>query len=144
MDTQSSFSTFLTRSWSRDGAMLLLRLWLGSMMIMHGWGKVFGGVENLTERVTQMGFPLPEFFAWSAAFSEFAGGILLVLGLFTRPASFFVAATMIVAGFIRHFDDPFAKKELALTYLVMAIVILIAGPGKTSLDRLLFGNSHKK
>lgn len=140
MNNQSGLALFLSRSWSRDYAILLLRVWLGSMMVVHGWGKVFGGVGKLTERVASMGFPLPEFFAWSAALSEFGGGILLILGLFTRPAAFLVFCTMFVAGFIRHLDDPFGKKELALTYLVMAVVVLIAGPGKAALDRVLFGH----
>ncbi|MGE3802954.1 MAG: DoxX family protein [Candidatus Kapaibacterium sp.] len=144
MSDQSRLSIFLTRSWSRDWAILLLRLWLGSMMIYHGWGKVFGNIDKFTEGVAKMGFPMPEFFAWSAALSEFGGGLLLIFGLFTRPAAMFVGITMIVAGFVRHLDDPFGKKELSLTYLVLALVILIAGPGKAALDRLLFNRSATK
>lgn len=131
----SRFSAFLNRSYSHDNAVLLLRLWLGAMMIVHGYGKVFGGLERFTAGVEKMGFPAPELFAWAAALSEFGGGILLILGLFTRPAAIFVTCTMFVAAFIRHMDDPFGKKELSITYLVLALILLITGPGRLSLDR---------
>jgi len=141
MRKESKLATFLSRSWSRDSAILLLRLWLGSMMMYHGWGKVFGNIEGFAKAVDELGFPMPEFFAWAAALSEFGGGILLVFGLFTRPAAFLVAFTMFVAAFVHHLDDPFGKKEMAITYLVIAIALMIAGPGKTALDRILFGRS---
>lgn len=133
------FRTLLVRSWNRDGAVALLRIWLGIVMIVHGNGKFFGDKTGFSAKLSELGFPASELFAWLAATSEFVGGILLVVGLFSRPAALFVAGTMIVAAFVAHFDDPFSKKELALTYLVSSLVILIAGPGKMSLDNLLFG-----
>ena len=138
MNKESKLALFLSRSWSRDSTILLLRLWLGSMMIYHGWGKVFGNIDGFAAGVANMGFPMPELFAWAAALSEFGGGILLVIGLFTRPAAFFITFTMFIAAFVRHLDDPFGEKELALTYLVIAIAITIAGPGKAALDKVLF------
>lgn len=140
----SRFSAFLTRSYSRDSAVLLLRLWLGAMMIMHGYGKVFGGIEGFTTGVEEMGFPAPELFAWAAALSEFGGGMLMLLGLFTRPAAIFVSCTMFVAAFVGHLDDPFGDKELSLTYLVLAVVLLLAGPGRFSLDQKLFGRKEHR
>jgi len=44
-------------------------------------------------------------------------------------------ATMIVAAFIVHLDDPFKRKELALLYLVGFLIVLLMGPGKYSLDK---------
>ena len=127
----------LARPLTVDGGVLILRVWLGAMMISHGVGKVFGTPEKFMEGVAGMGFPMPEVFAWAAALSEFAGGILLVFGLFARPAALLGAITMAVAAFIRHADDPFGKKELALTYLVLHLVVILAGPGRFSLDWLL-------
>jgi len=117
---------------------VLLRIMLGAMMIMHGYGKVFGDNTKFIAGVGSMGFPAPEFFAWSAALSEFAGGIFLILGLFTRFWSVMAALTMAVAAFIRHADDPFKNKELALVYLVMSVALFLLGPGRASLDRLIF------
>src|SRR5688500_9968883 len=73
-----------------DSAMLVMRLWLGATMITHGWPKVFGGMEKFTTGVAEMGFPAPEVFAWAAALSELAGGLLLGLGLATRATSLLV------------------------------------------------------
>lgn len=135
---KNDIGTVLTRSFSRDGAIALLRIWLGAMMIVHGAPKIFGTMDRFTAGIAEMGFPLPELFAWAAALSEFAGGILLILGLFTRPAALLFSITMVVAVFIRNFDSEFARKELGLTYLVIAVVLLVAGPGKLSLDRRIF------
>ena len=133
-------SSLLIRSFSRDGAVALLRIWLGAMMVVHGYPKMFGDNTKFFARVEEMGFPAPELFGWLAAFSEFGGGVLLILGLMTRPAALLVTVTMGVAALIRHFDDPFDRKELPLTYMVIAIAVLFAGPGKISLDRRLFGS----
>lgn len=127
---------------SIESAAVLLRVWLGAMMITHGFGKVFGDNSKFFAGVEKMGFPLPEFFGWAAALSEFAGGIFLILGLFTRFWSLMALATMAVAGFIRHADDPFNNKELAFTYLVISGVVFLLGPGRASLDRLLFGGNR--
>ncbi len=118
---------------------VLLRIWLGAMMITHGYGKVLGDSSKFMAGVESMGFPFPTFFAWAAALSEFAGGIFLVLGLFTRFWSLMALATMAVAAFIGHADDPFGRKELALTYLVLSAVVFLLGPGRASLDQALFG-----
>lgn len=117
--------------------MTALRVFAGlSMAFGHGMGKVPPS-EKFVEGVTELGFPMPEAFAWAAGVSEFAGGIFLALGLFTRPAAFFVASTMFVAGFLRHAQDPFKAKELALLYFVVALVFVARGAGKWSADRVL-------
>ena len=72
----------------------------------HGWGKisslVTGGGDRFIAGVGALGFPLPGVFAWAAALSEIAGGLLLALGLGTRIAASFAAFTMFVAAFFRH------------------------------------------
>lgn len=118
-----------------DSGLLWLRVLMGLGMAWHGYGKVFGGpMAGMVEGVAKMGFPMPEFFAWAAALSELLGGVFLVLGFMTRPAALFVAITMVVAAFVAHGPDPFKVKELALAYLVMAIALLLTGPGRLSID----------
>lgn len=120
---------------SRGLGLLWLRLLMGAGIAMHGYGKVFGGrMEGFAEGVAKMGFPFPDFFAWAAALSEFAGGILVALGLGTRLAALMVFATMAVAVFIRHAPDPFRVKELALAYWTMAGALALTGAGPFSID----------
>ena len=85
-----------------------------------------------------MGFPLPTLFAWAAALSEFAGGLLVAIGLLTRPAAFFAACTMAVAFFVRHGDQPFLEGERAFLFLTAFLAILVAGAGRYAVDALLY------
>lgn len=121
-----------------DYALLMLRVFIGlTMAFSHGLGKV-PPPDMLVSGLESMGFPMPFFFAWAASLAEFAGGILLALGLLTRPAALSMTITMAVAAFVAHAADPFAKKEMALLYLVTSAFICLVGAGKISLDSLLF------
>lgn len=123
----------------RDAGLLWLRVLAGLGIAYHGYGKVFGGwIGKLTEGVAALGFPMPHLFAWAAALSEFAGGILLVAGLGTRYAAAFIFVTMSVAAFMVHAADPFQKKELALAYWTISGALAMTGGGRWSLDRKLF------
>lgn len=136
----------LWREKSLHFGILLLRVLMGlGISLFHGYGKVFGGrMEQFTEGVAKMGFPMPDVFAWAGALSEFLGGILIALGLGTRIAAFFVFSTMAVAAFIRHASDPFDVKELALLYGTVAMAIVLIGPGRFSLDHLICKAFGKK
>jgi len=123
--------------------LLWLRVLMGLSIAYHGFGKVFGGrMEAFTHGVGEMGFPFPALFAWLAALSELVGGLLLVVGLATRPAALFIFVNMCVAAFIRHGADPFSRKELALAYGVIAGALILTGAGKLSLDALVFRGSR--
>lgn len=127
------------KEFSLSAGLLWLRVAAGAGIAIHGHGKVFGGhMDKFTEGVTAMGFPAPEFFAWAAALSEFAGGILLVAGLGTRFAALSILMTMSVAFFITHRADPFKVKELAFLYWGMSGALMLTGAGAFSLDRFIF------
>ena len=118
-------------------ASLILRVFVGLVIAFgHGIKKVPPS-DGFIESVANFGFPIPFVFAWAAGISEFIGGLLLALGLATRPASFFLIMTMLVAIFIRHGDDPFASKEKAILYFFIFLFYLIAGSGKFGLDRIV-------
>ena len=124
-----------------DLGLLFLRVFIGlALAFGHGLGKLPPS-ERFLAGVGEMGFPLPVIFGWAAALSEFAGGILLALGLLTRPAAFFVVITMAVAAFIRQAGDPFAERELALLYGTVAVMLLLTGAGRYSIDRHLQGRT---
>jgi putative oxidoreductase len=119
---------------SIDLGLLLLRVGFGlALALAHGWRKVVG-LDAFTASVASKGLPLPAVLAPLGAATEFLGGLLLVLGLFTRPAALFVLVTMLVAATQGHAGQAFARRELALAYAVVALALLVAGPGRHSLD----------
>ena len=123
--------------------LLVIRAWFGLLLAFgHGLGK-FGDLSVFTSKVADKGIPLAGLLGPAAAASELVGGLLLALGLLTRPAALFVMVTMLVAVVVIHANDPFSKKELALAYGMAALAVLIAGPGKFSLDARWFGASRK-
>lgn len=125
------------KDWT-DLGLLWLRILMGTGIATHGYGKIFGGhLAGFAEGVAKLGFPMPELSAWAAALSEFAGGILVALGLGTRVAAFFVFCTMGVAAFLHHRADPFSVKELALAYWTMSGALVLLGGGKFTLGSLI-------
>ena len=115
--------------------LLILRVYAGLVLAsQHGIRKI-PPPEIFIHGVGELGFPLPEFFAWAAGCAEFFGGILLAVGLLTRPAAFFILINMLTAVFGRHAVDPFNVKELAVTYAIIAITFLFEGSGRYGLDR---------
>ncbi|MDA8122202.1 MAG: DoxX family protein [Deltaproteobacteria bacterium] len=123
-------------------ALLLLRLIAGSAFILHGWQKVQNPVGWMGPASS-----IPGVLQFLAAISEFGGGIGWVSGFLTPLASLGIASTMTIAVSLHLIvlKDPFVNLtgghsyELALVYLGIALLVLVLGPGKFSLDRKLFG-----
>ncbi len=120
-----------------DIGLFIVRL-AGIALATHGYKKVFGGGidEDFVNKVGELGFPLPKLFAWAAGISELLGGAMVALGLYTRIAAIFAGTTMFVAAFLRHANDSFDKRELALLYLMVLLGLAFTGPGKWSIDGL--------
>ncbi len=122
-----------------DAGLLIVRIG-GAFLAVHGWGKVAAGFGSSTwgfvSDVRALGFPAPLAFAWAAAVAELAGGVAVVLGVYTRFAALTCAFTMFVAAFMARGTDPFAAKELALLYLAMMLGLVFTGGGKLTLDAL--------
>jgi putative oxidoreductase len=135
------FSNFIG-GWPALG-LLLVRLVMGSAFVFHGWPKI----QNPMGWMTAMGgSSVPSFLQALAALAEFGGGVALILGLLTPIAAFGLVCQMIGALVLVHLPEghPFVAQggpsfELPLVYLVLAILLLALGPGKWSLDALLFG-----
>ena len=128
---------------------LPIRLALGAVMFAHGAQKVLGsfggsGFNQFISGNTPFGFMRPAWF-WlaAAALSELVGGILVVLGLLTRVAAFFIACTMLTAIAGVHWSGGFFAAtrgfEYPLTLLAMAVALMIAGGGQASIDKGLSG-----
>jgi putative oxidoreductase len=99
----------------------------------HGLPKVMDGVARHTNTVASLGFPSPSVFAWLSALTEFAGGLLIAVGLFTRPVALLAVSNMAVALY-RHRADPFSRMEMPLLFLTVFVAMCLAGAGPWSLD----------
>ena len=76
-------------SWTQDVPSIIARVALGALLIHHGATKVFGGVSGMADHLASLGWPLATLQAYLAAYTEFLGGIFLVVGLFTRLSAAF-------------------------------------------------------
>ncbi len=127
--------------------MLLLRLGVGLGLAWHGYRTLSGSVDGEPAMrafidgpvAGTLGLPFPDFFGYLAKGGELVGGLLVAVGLLTRPALLLLTAVMAVAAFGVHAGAPLGERELALWYLLGCVVVLWTGPGRFSLDGLLAG-----
>jgi putative oxidoreductase len=110
-------------------------------MLAHGWTKVIprGSLYNFAHMVAHLGFPYR--LGYVAAFTEFFGGIALILGLLTPIAALGVAiemAVVIVKVQWKHGLTGTQRYEFPLSLLALALMLLAAGPGYLALDGALF------
>lgn len=122
-----------------DVGWLLIRVVFGLYFSLnHGMAKVFDPerMAGFQKTVGSIGFPAPEFFAWVGALTEFVGGLLIALGLFTRPAAALASFMMLVALY-RTAGGGFPKMQLTVLFLTTWIATLFIGAGRFSVDRLL-------
>ncbi len=119
----------------------MVRIIVGVVFLMHGWQKLFVfGLDGMTGAMTKMGLPAPGLSAVLVSFTEFLGGLLLLLGLFTRVAALPVAFAMFVAVTMVHLPAGFfapAGLEYPLTLLVVLVALVLMGPGELALDNIL-------
>lgn len=117
--------------------MLFLRVTIGSLMLFgHGLPKLLDFGAKAAD------FPDPLGVGSAASLSlaivgEVFASALIVVGLGTRAAAVPFLFTMLVAAFVVHADDPWARKELAVLYAVGAVTLLLTGAGRFSWDARL-------
>lgn len=114
----------------------VLRIIAAFLFIAHGAQKLFGFLAP-------PGAPTPPLASQIGVggILEFFGGLLLLIGLFTRPVAFILSGMMAVAYFQMHAPGGFwplqNKGELAVLYCFVFLFLSVAGGGEWSVDRLL-------
>jgi putative oxidoreductase len=122
----------------QPGVLSLLRSVSAFLFSLHGMQKMLGVFGGMGGKGGVAVFPT---LAWWGGLIEFAGGLLLLLGLFSRPVAFLLSGQMAVAYFMFHQPRGFLPisngGELAALYSFVFLYVSVAGPGPLSLDGLI-------
>ena len=120
-----------------DIVLLVLRITIAALMLTHGLPKMEALLSGEPIQFVSVFGLSPAVSLGLTVFAEVFCSILILVGFGTRLAAIPLIITMAVAAFIIHAADPFGKQEMAILYLAVYVVLLIAGSGRYSLDRLL-------
>lgn len=129
--------SFLGRA--ADLGPLFIRLGVGAVFAWHGWGKFDSGVNNFAGVLASLNVPSPEVVAWLMVIAEGGGGLLLIVGLFTRFVTLPLIAIMVGAILLVKANVGFVVAdalgaELDVALLAGLLGLLFIGPGRLSLD----------
>jgi putative oxidoreductase len=141
-----------------NSAALIARLMLGAVMFPHGAQKMLGWFGGYGFSGTMNFFTgtmhIPALFAFLAILAEFAGSLALIAGAFSRVAAFGIAAVMTVAILTAHAANGFFMNwygnqkgegfEYHLLAIALALIVIICGAGRASVDGLLAERFSKK
>jgi len=132
-----------------NAILLMVRIWLGYRMFTASYSSVTGIIFHPEQRPffekwfgQELHFPMPLVMAFLAKGAELTGGIFIFAGLFTRPAAFLIAFTMLVATLTANLGQNWnIDGGFTVSYFLFAAILLAEGAGKYSLDYFLY---HKK
>ena len=123
-----------------DLGKLLLRLAVGGLMLFHGLHKLFGGVGFISGLLVEKG--LPGFIAYGVLIGEVVAPILIIVGLFTRPAALVLAFTMIVAWLMVGTGKTFALDavgawaiESLVYFFIGSLAVAFLGAGRYAVGK---------
>src|SRR5919106_2133946 len=124
------------------GAPVVARLMVGGMMIVHGADKLAGDPAMFGKFLDEQLFSTGGILGWLVILLEFVGGMLLVIGLLSRLVALLftfelVGAILLVTAERGLIGSPMVGFERDLAYIASFLVVLLAGPGKPSLDHVL-------
>jgi len=121
---------------------LFLRVWVGANYLAHGYPKLLGkNRQQAAQWMKSMGLPAGA--AYLAAILEFFGGLFLIIGLIVPVVALFFAVEMISISILKKTKMKASyimgqnTYELDITYLLLAIVLVVVGAGSFSTDQVL-------
>lgn len=127
-----------------DVGLLVLRVFGGGLLFLHGWHKLFAGTENQQGMMADAG--IPGFFMHLYIVSEVIAPVLLVLGIFTRLSALSIVVTMLVILYVLPFPIMALNEhgawvvELQVLYLAIPLGLFFTGPGRFSVRANKSGN----
>lgn len=115
-------------------ALTVVRIGFSAMLMTHGYNKLLRLLSGEFQFANPIGIgEFPTLIL--AVLAEFVAPLFIIIGYKTRWATLLPMATMLVAAFVVHWPDPFAKKEHALLFFLGFLVVYAFGPGKYSIDQ---------
>lgn len=129
------------REYLTSTGLLVLRVGIGALMLVHGIAKIRGFSEMSTAFPDPIGLG-SQLSLIMAIGAEVGCSLLLIFGFASRLATIPLAFTMLVALIVVHSADPWQVKELAAAYLLVYASLLLTGPGRISLDHLLWSRRY--
>jgi len=112
----------------RSIGLLALRIAVGFVFIVAGWGKL-KGIDGFAGMLEDGGFPLPMMFAYLVAIIEFLGGLGILLGVFTRVWAKLLSFVMLVALLVVHTKMPLADAFTPILALGGTVALAMLGGG---------------
>ncbi|WP_435364515.1 DoxX family protein [Haloarchaeobius sp. DYHT-AS-18] len=144
----------LDRVSNTDLSVLTVRLGVGLIMLVHGLGKLTGagpagsGIEGFAVALVSLGVPAPVLTAWLVGFAEAVGGLLVLVGLFSRIGAAAIAVVMVGAILLVHLPNGFLVSnggyEFALLVLLASVSLVFTDPGKYSVAHWLAEREERK
>jgi len=126
---------------SEDLGKFLLRVTLALLILLHGLAKVVGGVGFISGVLAKAG--LPSAFAYLVYVGEVIAPLLVLVGIWTRPAALVIAGNMVAAVLLVHMGDLMTRNntggwtlELQAMFLVGALTVALIGAGRYSVGGL--------
>lgn len=123
---------------TNDAGKLVLRIALAAMLLFHGVAKLSGGIGFVADMLAKAG--LPAVFGYGVYIGEVVAPLLILVGLFTRPAALIVAINMIVAVLLAHTSQFFTLNEtggwaleLQGMFFFAAVTVALLGAGRYSI-----------
>jgi putative oxidoreductase len=120
----------------------VVRVMMGIILIVAGYQKFAGGIDRFAGFLPQLGVPAPELFGWFIPILELVGGILVLLGLGVRWVGLLFIIEFLVITFYVKLPRAapmggWDSARIDLMMLAAAVLLVLAGPGKASLDEML-------
>ena len=137
---------FVARAERDRFAVFVIRILLGALFIAHGYPKLLGGLHGsglarFGQGLQTLGFSPGLAWAWAVTIVEFVGGLFVFFGFATRIAALLIAIEMIIAGLRANLPRGFywvqGGFEVPLVFAVLALLIVLTGPGSPSVDHAI-------
>lgn len=137
MNLKNRFYKFLSTERWNDSSIFFMRIFVGILMLVHGIGKINNYEMLFTTFPDPIGIGSSASLVLTIGF-ETVCSLLIIIGLFVRPAALILAVTMFVASFMANTGEPFAARELSFVYMGIYVMLVISGGMRYSLDRVFF------